>query len=192
MLKRETRIHLEHPNKTRRFVNGELCNISPTYKCHRKPIPYGVQRLADDLNRLITFFRLDMGDCISIIRHKFGEGVGKQSFWDHFLNKKYGVGFNPRHDTLVKYRYLRKVLNREKIKLAKGEASAIIHSLPTPIPSPPEENPLSLPVKDQEGSPWRIVTPRNKDKAIRIKVKKRVQTKPRKETKDYHLNEIFR
>lgn len=114
------RILIDHNNKVRRYYVGEIHSASPTDKCHRIPVEKYVQDLADNLYRLIQLFNLEFPDCNNIIRQEFGEGVGLQTFFYHFLDRNYGVGFNPRDKTLRKYRYLESFLIKKEKEFAKS------------------------------------------------------------------------
>lgn len=119
-IKKSKKTLLEHPNKLRVYNDGyEIMKVHGTYKSHRSFIPEHIQNLADVLRRMITFFKLDYHDCNNIIHKHFGEGVGKQNFYYHFLDPVYGAGFNPIKRTLEKYLYLQSVLYREEKELAK-------------------------------------------------------------------------
>lgn len=190
-----TRILLEHPNRTRAFAYGEIRNISPTYKCHRKVVPRPTQLLADELYRLITLFQLNFKECSFLVKKQFGTGLGEQNFWHHFLDRDYGVGFNPRHDTMVKYRYLRKLLRDKEITLAKGRASAIIEASQETNHTR-DEGSSSLPVieKRPDGFTWKIKTiskPSPFSKTIRIKPRS-VKKRKAIEYNDYHLNQVIK
>ena len=113
------RVLISHNNRERKYYPAEIHSASPTDKCHRKHIPKHVQDLADSLYSLIQLFNLEYPDCNNIIRAEFGEGVGCQTFWFHFLSRDYGVGFYPRDKTLRKYRYLEQYLLEKKKEFAK-------------------------------------------------------------------------
>lgn len=121
---------LQHGNATRRYYHGEIHDISATYKSHRIPISKEVQALADEIYRLIQLFQLEYPACNQIIRNKFKQGVGRQNFWDHFLCRIYGVGFNPRPNTLEKYYYLRDFLQNKEKEFAKKQTSSKVSSQP--------------------------------------------------------------
>ena len=114
---------LQHGNSIRRYYPTEICNASATNKSHRIPQATEVQKLADDLYRLIQLFQLTYHECNNIIRKEFGEGVGLQTFWFHFLDRNYGVGFTPRDKTLRKYRHLQTFLTNKEKEFAKDKRS---------------------------------------------------------------------
>lgn len=127
-----TKTVLEHANKKRAYYPTEIHNISATYKSHRIPVAPEIQELADEIRSLVTFFNLDYDDCNAIIYQKFGEGVGEQNFKYHFLDPKYGVGFNPRTKTLSKYLHLKNTLKKMKKELALSSKYGMVEMLKLP------------------------------------------------------------
>lgn len=110
---------IDHTNRDRVFGPGEIGNANPDHKSHRKEIDPYYQKLADELYRLKTIFCLSDNDLKQIVRSEFGVGFGDH-FLPAFLNRTYGVGFNPRERTLKKLNFLLTTLKKREKEFASS------------------------------------------------------------------------
>lgn len=110
---------LEHANKTRKFVKGQLHDAKPGQKSHRMDISDELLKLSRELNSLINYFSMTEAECNELIKAEFGEGVGFQTT-RIFLDQRYGPGFRLRQKTKDKYLYLLNFLKRTKKRFANS------------------------------------------------------------------------
>lgn len=105
---------LEHPNKSKKFKSGTICNSRPGEKSNRFECSNEIKALAKEMKRLTELFRFGAQDIYYIIKDEFGEGIGKQTVM-MFMDDVYGPAFRPRAKTLDKYKYFVWFLrNKEK------------------------------------------------------------------------------
>jgi hypothetical protein len=110
-------ILVEHPNKQRHFVKGQLHDAKPGQKSHRIDVDLDTIKLSRDLGKLIQFFALEEEEVNALIKNEFGEGVGYQTT-RIFLDRTYGPGFRLRAKTKEKYLYLLNFLKKLKKQFA--------------------------------------------------------------------------
>lgn len=105
----------KHPNRDKVFVRGAVGNENDFRKAYRKPVAEETQKLADSIYKLAKYFQLSNNGLTHIIK-KLGYAIGDHTM-EIFLNREYGVGYNPRSKTLKKYKALRKYLREKKKSL---------------------------------------------------------------------------